>query len=220
MQHSDTIKALAGALAKAQAEIGNATKNANNPHFKSMYADLAEVVNTVRPVLARHGLAVAQFPGFADGVVSVETILTHESGEWLAGTSAAPVVKADPQGVGSAITYLRRYSLAAVCGIAQEDDDGNAASRPGPVEAMAKAARPKPAPAPEAERKPWDDDGDDIFAQRDEQQPVADVPQCPKCGGAMWDNRKDKKNPKAPDFKCRDKECVDDKGFVTALWAA
>lgn len=127
MQKSESIVALAAALAKAQGEVENASKNAANPHFKSRYADLAEVLNTVRPVFAKHGLAVTQFPSFADGIANVETILTHESGEWMAGTASAPVSKQDAQGVGSAITYLRRYSLAAVAGIAQEDDDANSA---------------------------------------------------------------------------------------------
>jgi hypothetical protein len=130
MNHSESIASLAAALAKAQGEIENAAKNAANPHFKSRYADLAEILNTVRPVLAKHGLAVVQMPGWLDGRVTVDTMLTHSSGEWIRGTSEAPVQKADPQGVGSATTYLRRYSLAAVCGIAQEDDDGSAASTP------------------------------------------------------------------------------------------
>ena len=127
MQKSESIVALAAALAKAQGEVENASKNAANPHFKSRYADLAEVLNTVRPVFAKHGLAVTQFPSFDGGVAHVETILTHSSGEWMAGTASAPVSKQDAQGVGSAITYLRRYSLAAVAGIAQEDDDANGA---------------------------------------------------------------------------------------------
>lgn len=128
IQHSETLGSLATALAKAQAELDNVTKDAKNPHFKSEYATLAAITDTVRPVLAKHGLAVMQLPGFADGVVTVDTLLTHSSGEWVRGRSAAPVAKADPQGVGSACTYLRRYSLAALCGIAQADDDGNSAS--------------------------------------------------------------------------------------------
>jgi hypothetical protein len=143
MRQSDSIAALAAALAAAQAEIGNAAKNAVNPHFRSNYADLAEIINTTRPVLSRHGLAVAQFPGFEDGIATVESVLMHSSGEWMAGTSSAPVTKSDPQGVGSATTYLRRYSLAAICGIAQEDDDGNAASAP------RKQATPEPEREPE-----------------------------------------------------------------------
>lgn len=127
MQKSDQINELAAALAKAQGEIENASKNAANPHFKSKYADLAEVINTVRPVFAKHDLSVTQFPSFADGLASVETVLMHSSGQWMSGTASAGVTKMDAQGVGSAITYLRRYSLAAVAGIAQEDDDANAA---------------------------------------------------------------------------------------------
>lgn len=126
MNKSESIKELATALAAAQAEVENASKNSNNPHFRSKYADLAEVINTVRPVFSKHGLSVTQWPSFADGVASVETLLAHKSGEWLSSTASAPVSKQDAQGVGSAITYLRRYSLAAVAGVAQEDDDGNA----------------------------------------------------------------------------------------------
>ena len=125
MIKSDSIAALSMALAKAQGELENANKNANNPHFKSRYADLAELLNTVRPVLSKHGLAVIQMPSFDSGVASVETLLTHSSGEYVSSTCSAPVTKQDAQGVGSAITYLRRYSLAAFCGIAQEDDDTN-----------------------------------------------------------------------------------------------
>ena len=132
MNKSDSIKELAAALAAAQAEIENAGKNASNPHFKSKYADLAEVLNTVRPVLARHKLSVAQFPSLADGMASVETILMHASGEWISGIASAPLSKPDAQGVGSATTYLRRYSLAALAGVAQEDDDGNGAMRQNP----------------------------------------------------------------------------------------
>ena len=127
MNKSDSIASLAAALAKAQGEVENATKASTNPHFRSKYADLAEVLNTVRPVFAKHGLAVTQFPSYAEGVVSVETVLTHASGEWMSGTISAPVSKQDAQGVGSAVTYCRRYSLAAVAGIAQEDDDANQA---------------------------------------------------------------------------------------------
>lgn len=130
MNKSESIASLAAAMATAQAEIENASKNSNNPHFRSKYADLAEVLNTARPVLSKHGISVMQFPAFADGTASVETVVMHKSGEWMSGICSAPVSKQDPQGVGSAITYLRRYSLAAVAGIAQEDDDANHASQP------------------------------------------------------------------------------------------
>lgn len=128
MNKSESITALSAALAKAQGEMENADKKSVNPHFRSKYADLAEIINTVRPALAKYGLAVVQYPSFDGQLAHVETIITHESGEWLSGVTSSPVQKADPQGIGSATTYLRRYSLAAVCGIAQEDDDGNHAT--------------------------------------------------------------------------------------------
>lgn len=125
---SEQINELATALAKAQAEIQNVVKDAKNPHFKSDYATLDAITDTVRPVFAKHGLAVVQVPTFADGIVTVETLVAHSSGQWIRGATGAPVTKADPQGVGSACTYLRRYSLAAIAALAQTDDDGNAAS--------------------------------------------------------------------------------------------
>jgi len=130
MNKSESIAALAKALAVAQGELENANKNSSNLHFKSKYADLAEILNTVRPVFSKHGLAIVQMPSFEGGLASVETLLTYTNGEWISSVCSAPVQKSDPQGVGSAITYLRRYSLAAFAGIAQEDDDANGASRP------------------------------------------------------------------------------------------
>lgn len=152
MQKSESIAALAAALAKAQGEMENAGKNSVNPHFRSKYADLAEIINTVRPVLSKHGLAVTQFPAFEGGTAHVETVLTHASGEWMSGTCSAPVQKSDPQGVGSALTYLRRYSLAAVCGLAQEDDDANSASKP--KGQQQRASTPPSAPRPQTQAPP------------------------------------------------------------------
>lgn len=132
MNKSEQINELAGALAKAQSELENASKNAANPHFRSKYADLAEVLNTVRPVFSKHGLSIIQSPAYGEGIASVETTIAHASGQWISGIVSAPVSKQDAQGVGSAITYCRRYGLAAMAGIAQEDDDANAAvSGPG-----------------------------------------------------------------------------------------
>ncbi len=127
MQKSEQINELAAAMAKAQAQLENAAKSSNNPHFKSKYADLAEILNTVRPVFSANGLSVTQCPSFEAGIASVETVLMHSSGQWMSSVISAPVGKQDAQGVGSAITYCRRYSLAAIAGIAQEDDDGNSA---------------------------------------------------------------------------------------------
>ncbi len=144
MKKSDTIGALAKSLAAAQSVIENATKGSVNPHFRSKYADLAEVLNTVRPVLAEHGISIVQAPSYAEGIASVTTLLMHESGEYVESVASSPVQKDDPQGIGSATTYLRRYALAAMCGVAQEDDDGNAASKaPGRQQAAAAAPEVK-----------------------------------------------------------------------------
>ena len=153
MNKSDSIAALATSLSAAQGEMENAGKNSINPHFKSKYADLAEVINTVRPVLSKHGLSVMQFPSYSDGIVHVETVIAHKSGEWMSEKCSAPAQKQDPQGVGSAISYLRRYSLAAVCNLAQEDDDANASSKAPkqyakPMPAPAQVQKPVPAPVP------------------------------------------------------------------------
>ena len=129
MNQSETIASLAGALCKAQAELENVIKDAKNPHFRSDYATLAAIRDAVFPVFTKHGLSIVQMVGFSDGVVTVETQLMHSSGEWLRNTAGSPAPKQDPQGVGSACTYLRRYSLAALAGIAQEDDDGSSAVR-------------------------------------------------------------------------------------------
>ena len=119
---------LFAALAKAQGEIENASKNAANPHFKSKYADLAEVLNTIRPTFATNGLSMIQSPGYDGSIASVTTVLAHSSGGYITGTASCVPAKADAQGIGSATTYLRRYGAAGVAGLAQEDDDGNAAA--------------------------------------------------------------------------------------------
>jgi hypothetical protein len=146
---------MAKSLASAQAEIENAVKNAANPHFRSKYADLAEVLGTARPVYAKHGLALIQGGTFDGTYVTVTSLLTHSSGGHVTHDMSCVPAKADAQGVGAAMTYLRRYSAAAIYGIAQEDDDGNTASgRPAP----AAPALPSPPPSkgwkptPEAER--------------------------------------------------------------------
>ena len=164
MNHSESIAKLAAALVKVQGEIEHAHKNATNPHFRNRYADLTEVIDTTRPVLAKHGLSVVQLPGYVEGITTLDTILLHESGEWISGTAGARVQKDDPQGVGSALTYLRRYSLAAVVGIGQEDDDAEAASAPAraPVQRM---ERPAPAQQSAPAHPASNGNGAALFAQ-------------------------------------------------------
>jgi hypothetical protein len=145
MQTSETIGALATALATAQATIGGAVKDKVNPAFKSKYADLSAVWEAWQAVGPAQGLGVVQMPGaMTEGRVSLTTLLTHKSGEWISETLTIPVTKADAQGYGSALTYARRYALSALAGIAPEDDDGNAAVRqPGrPANEQAAPSRP------------------------------------------------------------------------------
>jgi hypothetical protein len=124
------MKQIATALVKAQKAFGPALKTATNPHFRSRYADLAACVEAVMDGLNNNGIALVQQLTESDTGVIVETVFIHESGEMLnCGKLHVPAVKHDPQGYGSALTYARRYSLMAACGIAPEDDDGNAASR-------------------------------------------------------------------------------------------
>jgi hypothetical protein len=129
-ERSDYIGKLAEALSKAQGAMEGASKSAENPFFKSKYADLASVWDACRGPLSANGLAVIQVPAAptAPGRVAIDTILAHASGEWISGVLELTPVKSDPQSVGSAITYARRYGLQAIVGIAPEDDDGNAAS--------------------------------------------------------------------------------------------
>ena len=137
MTRSESIAELAVALAKAQAVVSTAAKGAENPHFKSKYADLASVWDACRKPLTDHGLSVVQSPRmtFANGagLVDVETLLLHSSGQWISDTITVPVSKLDAQGVGSAVTYARRYALAAFASVAPADDDGNSAFAGGPI---------------------------------------------------------------------------------------
>lgn len=127
------MTSIATALAKAQAEMGKALKQSNNPHFKSKYADLANVMDACLPSLNAVGIAVIQPTGEDEHGRFVETVLIHgESGERLTCRVPLIVAKNDMQGYGSAVTYGRRYGLMAMAGIAPEDDDGNAASKAPP----------------------------------------------------------------------------------------
>ena len=123
-------KNIASAFVKAQKAFGPALKSSTNPHFKSRYADLAACVEAVIEGLNSAGIALIQKTSEDLNGVTVETVFIHESGEMLeCGKLHVPAAKQDPQGFGSALTYARRYSLMAACGIAPEDDDGNSASR-------------------------------------------------------------------------------------------
>ena len=130
------MKNIATALVKAQKAFGPALKTSTNPHFRSRYADLSACVEAVIDALNDNGIAMIQKCYDCNTGIMVETVFIHESGEMLeCGILQVPASKQDPQGYGSALTYARRYSLMAACGIAPEDDDGNAASHKPTVEA-------------------------------------------------------------------------------------
>ncbi|MDB4302132.1 ERF family protein [bacterium] len=124
MNKSESIAELAKALNKFQAECSGAKKDADNPFFGSKYANLEAVINCAKSALDNNGLAVSQFPLMDQGYAGVETILMHSSGEWISNTLLLACKKQDPQAMGSAITYARRYAYQSVLGIPSEDDDG------------------------------------------------------------------------------------------------
>jgi hypothetical protein len=134
MKSSEKIAALSAALAKAQAEFKAVQFDADNPHFKSKFASLPATVEAVRPILARHGLAVVQgatLPDSNEGVVTgfaVESLLIHTSGEWISTVVYVPMEKPTAQGAGSGLTYGRRYGLQALLCLVADDDDGETAS--------------------------------------------------------------------------------------------
>jgi hypothetical protein len=119
-------KELFKAISAAQGEFTTVEKNGKNPHFNSKFAPLDSIIEMVRPILPRHGLSAIQFTEIEPGGIVVETVISHDSGQYISGRLFMPAVKQDPQGYGSALTYGRRYALAAALGIVSDEDvDGN-----------------------------------------------------------------------------------------------
>ena len=138
MKQSESITELATALCSAQAEMGGAVKDSNNPFFKSNYADLTSVIKVIKEPFAKHGLSFVQLPVTSVGGngIGVATMLMHDSGQWIQSEYLLPMDKVTPQGAGSAITYARRYALQALAGIPSVDDDSEMAmyrNEPAPV---------------------------------------------------------------------------------------
>lgn len=127
METSAETVELFTALHKAQAEMSGAVKDANNPFFKNKYADLTSVIKAIKEPCSNNSLFFTQHPILNDNAVGVETVVVHSSGQFMASKLLIPMSKLDPQGVGSCITYARRYSLQAIFGIPAVDDDGHAA---------------------------------------------------------------------------------------------
>jgi hypothetical protein len=133
MLKSEQINELATALSKAQSEIKGAAKTSQNPFFKSSYADLQEVWDACREPLTQNGLSVIQTTIVQEGMVQLETTLLHSSGQWITSFYPLRPTKDDPQGMGSAFSYARRYCLAAIVGVYQKDDDAESATKRGGV---------------------------------------------------------------------------------------
>ena len=131
MNHSESIKELAAALAKAQGVMCAASKDGHNPHLRSKYATLGSIWDACRQPLADNGLSVVQDPQLSQGAVTVETLLMHAGGEWISSSLTLPCLKSDAQAVGAAITYARKYALAAVVGVAPEDEESALAAKAG-----------------------------------------------------------------------------------------
>jgi hypothetical protein len=154
---SENIGDLASALAKAQAEVGTVHKDSANPFFKSNYASLAAVWEATRPILSKHGLSVVQLPSHDESGYYVETMLMHGSGQWIKSRTYMKPAKDDPQGIGSLISYARRYALQAVTMVCPDDDDGEAAmGRNTPAQKPVESPKPvqKVEPAKPQEKKP------------------------------------------------------------------
>lgn len=158
MNKSESIKELAAAMAKAQGEIGKAHKNSKNPHFRSTYANLESVWDACREQLSNNNLSVLQTVGTVDNKPMLTTMLLHSSGEFIQNTVALPTTKPGPQEIGSCLTYMKRYCLAALVGVADSDDDGEAAENRHQENAQKQPEKPRYAPpatsTPEVVEKP------------------------------------------------------------------
>lgn len=155
MRTSEQIEEIAGALAKAQAEVKNPSFNRVNPHFKSKYADLGEVLSVVRPALSKHGIAIMQMTDVTDTGIVLHTRLTHTSGQWIEGVYPVSPMGTHQQ-MGAALTYAKRQALSAIVGVAGEDDtDGEDTKDIDTKGVKPKSAPPKVTtlPAAESEKK-------------------------------------------------------------------
>lgn len=210
MQFSDQLDEIAPALHKAQTTMPHVSLNGMNPHFNSRFATLGDVMDAAKTACEANGLTILQSVNDPDPMgFTMNTTLLHISGQWVTGGVRIGIGKNDPQGWMSAVTYGRRGSLAAILGIVGEpDDDGNSA-----MPAPKTKAPPQKSPEQMGETKKVSNAATEYAG--------GTIPeQCPKCGGKVWDNSDPatKKNPKAPDWKCRDATCKLDGKFTTAGW--
>ena len=198
MNTSDKIDLVAPALLKAQTAIPVIRKDSSNPFFKSSYLSLEGLLGAVRGPLAVNGFAIVQSTRDQDDAgMTVVTRLLHTSGQWIESGVRLPLAEPTPQAAGSAFSYGKRYTLEAVLGITgSDDDDGNHATVHQALQPARNTAGVLTSPDTAGGKHVTHTSGT-----------VTVTPPCPKCNKSMWDNRVGKKNPKAPDFKCRDKAC-------------
>lgn len=168
MEQSESIKELATALCAAQAKFESAKKNSLNPHFKAKYADLAEVWDAARKALTDNGLSVSQIPGFVGERPVLFTQLMHTSGEYIRGPYPLIVSGDNPQKLGSAVTYARRYAFCSVTGMTAEDDDddGNQASKKSECPLSEEERAEYRSLIAEASQMKWDDERQQKFIQQ------------------------------------------------------
>lgn len=201
MLSSPEIDQLAAALVLSQAELPEVTKDATaevvskrtGGRFSYQYATMPEVQRAILPVLTGHGIAVVQgTEDEDDSGFTVVTTLIHTSGQWLACRVRVPIAEATAQAAGSGFSYGRRIGLVGAVGLITDDldDDGAAATH--------QTGHSRGATTPPKADRP---------AKAPQSPPSTPEASCPECGGPMWDNRENKRNPRAPDFKCRDKGC-------------
>lgn len=201
MRQSEQIDKIAPALLRVQLKVEPLTKDAQNPHLKNRYTTLNLMVEYVVPILNEEKITLVQGGApAAPGMMGVETMLLHESGQWISHTVELPLspsltrdgreIPPNGQTSGSLMSYGRRYGLgAALSMISEEDDDAESAVRSDREIAQRSGAKAGERPAPATPARTLNEES------------------CPKCGGRTWDNRATKKNPRQPDFKCRDKSC-------------
>lgn len=155
MNRSENVTEISKALAAVQSEMQPAINNSKNPFFNSDYADFEAVKAAAQPYLAKNGLAVIHVPWVTDGKMYLECVVLHSSGQWISGMYPVNPVKNDPQSIGSAVTYAKRYSFSAMVGVVtKDDDDGNAATKPGEKPRAGDKRDDSRVPAPKPQRPP------------------------------------------------------------------
>lgn len=155
MNKSESIDQLCVALSLTQSQMRGAVKDSENPFYKSKYADLQSIWEAIRDPLTKNGLSISQLTDTNGAELYLETILLHKSGQWVSGRIPVLMKERSAQAMGSAITYARRYALAAIVGIYQEDDDGDAATKPSLADEIYKPFEKKPVITDKQAKRLW-----------------------------------------------------------------